>query len=175
MKLKKFLSLLMVATLFVGFTACSDDDDDDDNIPSQVVGTWQFDGFEPVVKASDVATQAIADAAMQGLLASVVLPDFTITFNADGTCDLTALGMEPEQGTYTYANGKLTVSGDLFLLILANGAESISFDVTLNSGKLVLELDMKPILGEEEPIKSIKDKLDKLALAVTLNPVYTNS
>ncbi|MDR0660962.1 MAG: hypothetical protein LBG19_09235 [Prevotellaceae bacterium] len=167
MKLKKFLSLLMVAALFVGFTACSNDDDDS-NIPNQVTGTWKFSKLEPVVESSDAEAKAIATATMQALLADVQLPAFTIIFNADGTCDLTADGIGQQQGTYTYANGKLTVSGDLFLLELAGDAESINFNVTQESGKLALELDMKQILAQA--IEDIKEKLTKFALAITLDP-----
>ncbi len=46
MKLKKILSLLMVATLLVGFTSCSGDDD------NTVVGSWQYSSIAPVVETS---------------------------------------------------------------------------------------------------------------------------
>ena len=166
MKLKKFFSLLLVAALFVGFTSCSDDDDDI-TVPSQVSGTWKFNNdITPIVTSSSSDVQAATQLILAGLVGEAGLPPFTITFNTDNTCVLTPTGGDPENGTYTYTNGKLVVSGDLSLLVLAGGAPSISFDVTLVSGNLVLELDMKPILGAMIDIEGVT----KLAIAIKFNP-----
>lgn len=171
MKLKNFLSLLMVAALCVGFTACSDDDDDN-NIPNQVNGTWQYNDLKPVVSAKTAIVETAAKEILQQQLSNFPIPPFAITFNQDGTCDLAATGMEPQQGTYTYSGGKLTIKGGLFLIELGGG-DSLTFSVTKVGTSLVLELDMMPILGQMAEFELIKNQLNKLAIAITLNAIYT--
>ena len=170
MNLKKFLSLLMVATLCVGFTACSDDDDD--NRPSKVNGTWQYSKLDPVVKASNVIIETAAKEILQQQLAAFSIPAFSITFEENGVCEVYSTDTGTQQGTYTYADGKLKISGDIFLIQLGGG-ESLTFDVTLNGTSMVLELDMMPILGVMAEFEAIKSQITKLAIAITLAPIYT--
>ena len=169
MKLKKFFSLLMVAALCVGFTACSDDDDDN---PDTIVGTWQYSSLELKVETSNAIVTEIIKTAVGAQLADVEIPNFTLVLTDNGKYTLSAAGQTSNEGTYTYANNKLVLTGDLSMLDFPGVENSLAFDVSFNSGKLILELDMEPLLGEI--FAEYSALINKLAIAITLSPVYTN-
>lgn len=162
----------MVATLCVGFTACSDDNDDDVTIPTQGQLTntsWRFNNeITPVIEASSSKAQAAATLLMSGLIGSVELPAFDIAFNEAGKCALTSTSGDPQEANYTYSNGVLAIIGNLFFFEdLIGDVDSLSFGVTIVGNKLVLELDMANILGAMIEI----DGVTKIAIAITLTPM----
>ena len=142
MKLKKFLSLLMVAALCVGFTACSNDDDDDFSAPASIVGTWRFDSFDYEIKASNPAAETIAKE-----LASSAVDEaeaHTVTFNEDGTYAEAYANGDTESGTYIYSNGILSLNGGI-----------MKSAVTASGNTLRLSMDMLENLGPLMQIEGI--------------------
>lgn len=172
MKLNKILPLLTLAALCAGFTACNDDDS---NIPSRLSNTsWQYSKIEPVVKADNIVTETLVKAAVQELLNNEPLfSPFTITFNDDNTCELYIFYIsnigEYQSGTYTYDNGKLTITGSNISLVQLAGGTSLTFDVTTSGLSLVLEMDANNIFGGKVGLEGVT----KLALAITLDPLLT--
>ncbi len=168
MKLRKLFSLLLVAALCVGFTAC-----DDDETSGSVVGKWQSGTIVPVVESSNPAVKAAVSLVVQGLIDDINLSPFTIDLKDDGKCILTMEGGEPEQGTYAYSGNELTITGDFSLLVLAGGAQSLTFGTSFSGSSLVLEVNVKPLIGSiiESMFPDFYSSITKLAMAITLTPV----
>ena len=168
MKLKKFFSLLLVAALFVGFTSCSDDDDND--IPGAVLGSWKYSTLEPIVESDNALITAAAKEYILPTFEDIDIDNFTLTFKEGGVCTYSVSGQADENGTYSYTNGKLTVSG-LEILNMGGPMGSVVFDVTSKNGNLLLELDMKPLLNGMVELEDLIGLLTKVAVIITLTPV----
>lgn len=101
--MKKSLTLILLATLFI---SCSSDDDDYSN--SDIVGTWTFlsSAAKEVKTNNDKATQAIKkDMTVYGN------GETTLTFSADGTYFTSSYG-EVWGGTYSLKGNTLTLTSD---------------------------------------------------------------
>ena len=136
MKLKKFLSLLMVAALCVGFTACGGDDDED-TVPSSVVGTWKFDRLDYDIKSSVPSMENLFKEAFDSGDYDVV--SHTIVFKEDNTFTTTE-GSDVDNGTYTYSNGVLTLAHE--------DGEIVKCNVIANGNTLRLSYSILAELGE---------------------------
>jgi len=114
MKMKKFLSMMLIAFI-LPFTAvsCSDDDDDapknpNDNVSSSIVGTW---------------------------VSSLAIETHIITFNADGTGSeqYYEYGILDYSGSFTY-----TIDGNTIYAVDSDG-DSWNVDFYFSNGNLILE------------------------------------
>lgn len=139
MKLRKFLSLLMVAALFVGFTSCSDDDDKD-TIPSSVVGTWKYSrsDFDFKCSISEIEKE-VKDMINSGDY-DISEDPHTIILREDNTFSWMEGNMEIFGGAYTYSNGTLTWN---------DGYDDFSFKVTASGNDLKLSFSVIDEMEDE--------------------------
>lgn len=111
-----WLTVMMIATLCVGFTSC--DDDDEPTSTSQIYGTWEerfsYEGgvevttFEFKKNGSGLRTYRIETASGSGVTADPV--SFTYTYTEDGTI---SLKFENDGTLYT---GTCSITGSSMML-----------------------------------------------------------
>ncbi len=106
----KYFSFALLIALCAGFVSCSDDDDDEPGQGGQtgdasmLIGTWEPTSYYYCYKINGKIVEE--NRSMEGLLIQV--------FTEDGICygyhqDKTTLS---KSGTYTYNNGKVTVTDE---------------------------------------------------------------
>ena len=135
MKLRKILSLFLVAALFIGFSSCSKDDDT--TTPTSIVGSWNYVSSSFDVKAS---TPSVADLIKSLLDDELDLPSHVMTFNENGTYQQkSSTGVTLGSGTYTYSNGKLTT--DEFVANLSMQGNTMSIDINLMDNLSMIDDD----------------------------------
>lgn len=99
--MKKFLSIALVFVMVFTLAGCGGED--------TLVGTWKLDG-EALSASLEGADD---DAAFAGALLAMM--DYTMTFKADGTVEITmgAFGeTETQNGTYKTEGSTLTISNE---------------------------------------------------------------
>lgn len=127
MKLRRFLSLLLVAALFVGLSSCSKDDDKDE-VPSSVIGTWKYVKTELDFKISN---NEIRDAFNQLAKGGDLDEDpHTITLTEDGEYIYKEGNTITDSGDYYYSAGVLELDGDpdIYKVTLSGNTLKISYD-----------------------------------------------
>lgn len=120
--------MLLLATLMVSFTACSDDKDEPDDIKSQIVGTWDATS----VKFSDSDWIDISNRPSMSL---------SITFNSDGSYyGRGALGNG--RGTYTVSGKtiKTYVDDELYGTYYVKNLDGRNAELTLTMGSSSMEI-----------------------------------
>lgn len=120
--------MLLLATLMVSFSACSDDKDEPDDIKSQIVGTWDATS----VKLRDGDWVDITD-----------LPDMSlsITFNSDGSYyGRGALGNGG--GTYTVSGKtiKTYIDGELYATYYVKSLDGKNAELSLTMESSTIEI-----------------------------------
>lgn len=125
---KVFSLMLLLATIMVSFTACSDDKDEPDDIKSQIIGTWDATS----VKFSDTDWVDITSRPSLAL---------SITFNSDGSYyGHGALGNG--SGTYT-VTGKIIktyVDGELYGTYYVKSLSGKNAELSLTMGSSSMEI-----------------------------------
>lgn len=125
---KVFSLMLLLATLMVSFTACSDDKDEPDDIKSKIIGTWDATS----VKLSDSDWIDISNHPSMSL---------SITFNSDGSYyGRGALGNG--RGTYTVSGKtiKTYVDGELYGTYYVKSLDGKNAELTLTMGSSSMEI-----------------------------------
>lgn len=120
--------MLLLATLMVSFTACSDDKDEPDDIKSKIIGTWDATS----VKLSDSDWIDISNHPSMSL---------SITFNSDGSYyGRGALGNG--RGTYTVSGKtiKTYVDGELYGTYYVKSLDGKNAELTLTMGSSSMEI-----------------------------------
>lgn len=120
--------MLLLATLMVSFTACSDDEDEPDDINSQIIGTW--DAMS--VKLSDTDWVDITSRPSLAL---------SITFNSDGSYyGRGALGNG--SGTYTVSGKtiKTYIDGELYGTYYVKSLSGKNAELSLTMGSSSMEI-----------------------------------
>lgn len=125
---KVFSLMLLLATIMVSFTACSDDKDEPDDIKSQIIGTWDATS----VKFSDTDWVDITSRPSLAL---------SITFNSDGSYyGHGALGNG--SGTYTVTGKtiKTYVDGELYGTYYVKSLSGKNAELSLTMGSSSMEI-----------------------------------
>ena len=125
---KVFSLMLLLATLMVSFTACSDDEDEPDDINSQIIGTWDATS----VKLSDTDWVDITSRPSLAL---------SITFNSDGSYyGRGALGNG--SGTYTVSGKtiKTYIDGELYGTYYVKSLSGKNAELSLTMGSSSMEI-----------------------------------
>jgi len=125
---KVFSLMLLLATLLVSFTACSDDKDEPDDIKSQIIGTWDATS----VKLSDTDWVDITSRPSLAL---------SITFNSDGSYyGRGALGNG--SGTYTVSGKtiKTYIDGELYGTYYVKSLSGKNAELSLTMGSSSMEI-----------------------------------
>lgn len=125
---KVFSLMLLLATLLVSFTACSDDKDEPEDIKSQIIGTWDATS----VKFSDTDWVDITSRPSLAL---------SITFNSDGSYyGRGALGNG--SGTYTVTGKtiKTYVDGELYGTYYVKSLSGKNAELSLTMGSSSMEI-----------------------------------
>lgn len=125
---KVFSVMLLLATLLVSFTACSDDKNEPDDIKSQIIGTWDATS----VKFSDSDWIDITNLPSMSL---------SITFNSDGSYyGRGALGNG--RGTYTVSGKtiKTYVDGELYGTYYVKSLDGKNAELSLTMGSSSMEI-----------------------------------
>lgn len=125
---KVFSLMLLLATLLVSFTACSDDKDEPEDIKSQIIGTWDATS----VKFSDTNWVDITSRPSLAL---------SITFNSDGSYyGRGALGNG--SGTYTVTGKtiKTYVDGELYGTYYVKSLSGKNAELSLTMGSSSMEI-----------------------------------
>lgn len=120
--------MLLLATLMVSFTACSDDEDEPDDINSQIIGTWDATS----VKFSDTDWVDISNYPSMAL---------SITFNKDGSYyGSGALGNGG--GTYTVSGKtiKTYIDGELYGTYYVKSLSGKNAELSLTMGSSSMEI-----------------------------------
>lgn len=120
--------MLLLATLMVSFTACSDDEDEPDDINSQIIGTWDATS----VKLSDTDWVDITSRPSLAL---------SITFNSDGSYyGRGALGNG--SGTYTVSGKtiKTYIDGELYGTYYVKSLSGKNAELSLTMGSSSMEI-----------------------------------
>lgn len=120
--------MLLLATLLVSFTACSDDKNEPDDIKSQIIGTWDATS----VKFSDSDWIDITNLPSMSL---------SITFNSDGSYyGRGALGNG--RGTYTVSGKtiKTYVDGELYGTYYVKSLDGKNAELSLTMGSSSMEI-----------------------------------
>ena len=120
--------MLLLATLMVSFTACSDDEDEPDDINSQIIGTWDATS----VKLSDTDWVDITSRPSLAL---------SITFNSDGSYyGRGALGNG--SGTYTVSGKtiKTYIDGKLYGTYYVKSLSGKNAELSLTMGSSSMEI-----------------------------------
>lgn len=118
--------MLLLATLMVSFTACSDDKDEPDDIKSKIIGTWDATS----VKFSDSEWIDISNRPNMSL---------SITFHSDGSYyGRGALGNG--RGTYTVSGKtiKTYIDGELYgtYYVKSLGGKNAELSLTMGSSSM---------------------------------------
>lgn len=127
-KVKFLLMLLVALPLLSTLNSCKNDDDDS----SSLVGTWYYRD----VTTGEIKTNSSAnDLIIKSYVAKLGVDDyigFWFEFKADGTCRASYKDEKPSSGSYTYANGVLTVT---------DGGERTTMNVSVVDDVLTFEKD----------------------------------
>lgn len=172
MKLKNFLSLLLITASFIGFSSCEENDEDDSR---PITGLWQYQSSQVVVHANPDTYKSEIQNALSSI-SSIPLISFSALFEENGTCEIKT--QSTTQTSYTYENRELTVNQDLSIIGLQGGI--LPFYVSFNDANLVLRVDATKALKDAPALQNLLENKRKwniitINLEIEMAPVYTGS